>query len=167
MKFEFFRVPALDGAVEQAALNRFLQSHRIADTRVEFVDEGPSSAWCVCVTWVEEPAETGRRAASVDYKAELSPEDFDVFARLRDIRKTLAQREGLATYAVFTNAQLAEMVRSRVTTKAGLARISGVGESRVSRYGDAVLEELNRAFEKASEQDAGSAAPETTPGEGT
>ena len=43
-------------------------------------------------------------------------------------------------YGVFTNEQLAEMVRQRAGTKAALKGIEGVGEARVEKYGAAVLE---------------------------
>jgi len=52
---------------------------------------------------------------------------------------------GVPPYAVFTNEQLAEMVRRPVQTLAGLAGIDGVGAARVEKYGPAVLEILRVA----------------------
>ena len=46
---------------------------------------------------------------------------------------------------MFTNEQLAEMVRRPVQTLAGLAGIDGVGAARVEKYGPAVLEILRVA----------------------
>jgi len=43
---------------------------------------------------------------------------------------------------VFTNEQLADMVKKRVSTKAALKEIEGVGESRIEKYAEAVLERL-------------------------
>jgi superfamily II DNA helicase RecQ len=45
-------------------------------------------------------------------------------------------------YVVFSNEQLAEMVRQRVASKAQLNQIEGVGEARVLKYGEGVLERL-------------------------
>ena len=73
----------------------------------------------------------------VDYKEVLKPEDFEVFSRLRDWRKAEAEQEGVPVYGVFTNEQLAEMVRQRAGTKAALKGIAGVGEARVEKYGAA------------------------------
>ena len=52
----------------------------------------------------------------------LKPEEFEVFSRLRDWRKGVAEKEGVPVYVVFTNEQLAEMVKKKVGTKAALER---------------------------------------------
>jgi superfamily II DNA helicase RecQ len=78
----------------------------------------------------------------VDYKEVLKPEEFEVFSRLRDWRKGVAEKDSVPVYVVFTNEQLAEMVKRRVSTKAALKEIEGVGESRIEKYGDAVLERI-------------------------
>ena len=51
-------------------------------------------------------------------------------------------RRKRAALAVFTNEQLAEMVRQRVATAAALAAIAGVGEARLARYGPAFVDLL-------------------------
>ncbi len=75
----------------------------------------------------------------------LNEQDFALFAKLRDLRKTLAEQEGVPAYALFTNEQLARMVQQRVTSKAALAEIEGVGASRLEKYGDAFLQLLLEA----------------------
>jgi superfamily II DNA helicase RecQ len=54
----------------------------------------------------------------------------------------VAEKEGVPVYVVFTNEQLAEMVKKKVSSKAALKEIEGVGEARVEKYGDAVLERM-------------------------
>ena len=78
----------------------------------------------------------------VDYKEVLSPEDFVIFARLREMRKELARTEQVPAYAIFTNEQLAEMAKLRPVSKNGLSRIVGVGESRIQKYGAQFLKIL-------------------------
>jgi hypothetical protein len=51
----------------------------------------------------KEPGETVKSKA--DYKEILSPEDFSLFSKLREIRKKLAGDNGLPVYAVRTNEQ--------------------------------------------------------------
>lgn len=65
-----------------------------------------------------------------------------MFARLRALRKTLAEQEGVPAYALFTNEQLAGMVQRRVRTVGDLREIDGVGEARVEKYGGAFLDIL-------------------------
>ena len=78
----------------------------------------------------------------VDYKEVLSPEDFVIFARLRETRKELAKTEQVPAYAIFTNEQLAEMARIRPVSKNGFSKIVGVGESRIQKYGTQFLKIL-------------------------
>jgi superfamily II DNA helicase RecQ len=54
----------------------------------------------------------------------------------------VAEKEGVPVYTVLTNEQLAQMVQKKVSSKAGLKEIEGVGEARVEKYGEAVLRVL-------------------------
>ena len=127
-------------------MNAFLRSHRVLAVRKEFVSDGENSFWSFCVEYLESAsagmAPPGSKLPKVDYKEVLKPEEFEVFSRLRDWRKGVAEKESVPVYVVFTNEQLAEMVKKKVSTKAGLKEIEGVGESRIEKYGDAVLERL-------------------------
>ncbi|MDP1906925.1 MAG: HRDC domain-containing protein, partial [Hyphomicrobium sp.] len=62
--------------------------------------------------------------------------------RLREWRAGVAKEHGVPTYVVFHDATLAELARSRPTTEAGLAQISGIGTRKLERYGAALLELL-------------------------
>ena len=149
MAFAFFQVPA-DAAPEvAAALNAFLRSHRIVRVTLQWCESGRESAWAFCVEYLDGPAPSGAATAKVDYKAVLPAEQFEVFARLRVLRKTLAEREGQPVFAIFTNAQLAEIVQRECRTLEDLKGIAGVGEWRVAKYGAEVLAALR---EKGSEQ---------------
>ena len=78
----------------------------------------------------------------VDYKEVLKPEEFEVFSRLRDWRKTVAEKEGVPVYVVLTNEQLAQMVQKKVNSKTGLKEIEGVGDARVEKYGEVLVQLL-------------------------
>lgn len=144
MKLKFFAIPATGGEPAEAELNRFLGSHRVAGIERHLIADGAASFWAVCVTWIEAEggaAEAGKRGR-VDYRELLAADEFALYDRLRRLRKQLADSEGLPPFAVFTNEQLAEMVRRRVTSLKDLAAIDGIGESRLNRYGEAFLEVL-------------------------
>ena len=129
-------------------LNRFLGSHRVIGVEKHLVTTGGTGpVWVFCVEYLRGPAPEGRGSGGsatpkVDYREVLSPEDFAVFSRLREVRKGLAERDGVPPYSVFTNEQLAVMVRQRVADTAGLEKIDGVGAARLEKYGAAVLEVL-------------------------
>jgi superfamily II DNA helicase RecQ len=144
MQIKFFSIPALVPGEAEEELNRFLRTVRLLTVQREFVGDGPNSRWCLAVEYLESVgAGTDNRRTGkvrVDYKEILPPEDFALFARLRDWRKTVADREGVPVYTIFTNDQLAKIAGGRINVKSELAKLEGVGEGRVSKYGEAVLE---------------------------
>ena len=84
---------------------------------------------------VPEPRQSGKKAAGRDYDEEL-------FARLRALRKELAQRDGVPPYVVFGDATLAEMAAHLPTDREALLRINGVGRTKLRHYGSAFIEEI-------------------------
>jgi superfamily II DNA helicase RecQ len=129
-------------------LNRFLAGHRILAVDRQLATAGGTNVWAVCVSY--EPAGETRPAATkrakVDYREVLSETDFTLYARLRSLRKEIAEAEGVPLYSLFTNDQMAEMVTRRVDTAAALRDIPGVGEARVEKYGVRFLEALAQAL---------------------
>jgi superfamily II DNA helicase RecQ len=150
MSYRFFRIPQRAPEEFERDLNAFLRSHRVLSIDKRWVDLGQDSYWAFCVDYVETTASKSSSAAvgrdKIDYREKLSPEDFAVFAQLRDLRKELSQADSIPVYMVFTNGQLAAMVENRVTSKSELALIDGVGEARVEKYGDRFLELLGRQW---------------------
>jgi superfamily II DNA helicase RecQ len=148
MPYRFFTIPIQDAGEAEAQLNAFLGSHRVLAVERRWVDQGSHSFWSFCVDFQppgSKPKTEMPRFAQrerIDYKEKLPPEQFAVFAKLRDLRKEIAQAEAVPMYTVFTNEQLARMVTDQVRTKAALARIEGIGEARVAKYGPRFLELL-------------------------
>ena len=149
MTFKFFTIPTADPERAEADINRFLASHRVSQIERHFVPDGTASFWALCITWVEgvegggaAAGSDGARRGRIDYREILPADEFALYDRLRTLRKQSAEAEGLPPFAVFTNEQLADMVRRRVTTAAELGAIDGLGEARLTRYGPAFLEVL-------------------------
>ena len=115
--------------------------------RKEFVAHGEASFWAFCLEFVEGAA--GERGPGdrgggerVDYKTILAEADFQIYNRLRLLRKELAEKEAVPPYTLFTNEQLAEMVRRKAVSPTQLGEIAGVGAARVEKYGAAFLKLL-------------------------
>jgi superfamily II DNA helicase RecQ len=144
MHVRFFTIPVHGGEDAAEELNRFLTTHRVVAIDRELIHDGAGSVWAVSVTVVQGESRP-RIPKKIDYKDVLSETDFALYARLRSLRKMLADQEGVPSYALFTNEQLAEMVQGRVRTAGGLREIHGVGDARVKKYGDAFLDILRAA----------------------
>lgn len=146
MQLKVFSVSAQGGEEAVEEMNRFLRSHRVLSIEKRMVEQG--GYWSFCVEYLERGGEGGgpgvadRAKRGVDYKEILSAEDFAVFAKLRDLRKEMAEKEGVPAYAVFTNEQLAAMVTGKVDTQAAMGKIDGIGSARLEKYASAFLEVL-------------------------
>lgn len=157
VRLHFFTVPALDSRAAADELNQFLASNRVVAVERELVAMASHSYWAICVTVAMGPGplpdalkaavrRIGDGAAGrIDYKQVLSDADFAVFSELRKWRKTVAERDGIPLYSVFTNEQLAEIVRRRPDTLMALSGIEGIGPARLERYGPDVLSHLASA----------------------
>jgi len=148
MKIRIFTIPVSDTGELEKELNSFLSGRRIISVEKRFIDAGPDSAWTFCIAWSEMTEKAPVKKGKIDYKEVLDEQDFRIYAALRDLRKKLAEEEGVPVYAVFTNEQLAEMARRRAGSNAQLGEIPGIGESRVKKYGEQFISLIKAEEEK-------------------
>ena len=85
-----------------------------------------------------------RSAKSKSVEALESPEDRELFERLRDLRKRIATEEGVPPYIVFSDSALRSMCSIRPTDEAEFLLVNGVGHSKLARYGAPFLAEINQ-----------------------
>jgi superfamily II DNA helicase RecQ len=156
MQMAFFAIPARGDNGLQESLNAFLRSHRVLTVHREFVGQGDNSFWALTVEYLEGAAPTGSSGSSrsskprVDYKEVLSPDDFAVFAKLREWRKATAEQEGIPVYAVLTNEQLAAIATNRPSSAAALKDVEGIGDGKAGKYGEGVLAVVTQPREPSS-----------------
>ncbi|MFB1097740.1 DNA helicase RecQ [Terribacillus sp. JSM ZJ617] len=77
---------------------------------------------------------------------ETAEADYDeaLFQELRELRKQIAQAEGLPPYVIFSDATLKELCRYIPHTQDEMLGIKGIGERRMEQYGDQFLEVLKQ-----------------------
>jgi ATP-dependent DNA helicase RecQ len=68
------------------------------------------------------------------------PYDEVLFDQLRALRKRLASEQGVPPYVVFTDRTLHEMARQYPSTESEMLQITGVGETKFTRYGSIFIE---------------------------
>ncbi|WP_280397738.1 DNA helicase RecQ [Nocardia carnea] len=87
------------------------------------------------------PSRAARSAKSAKAAAvELTEADTSLFERLRQWRADTAKEQGVPAYVVFHDATLREIAARKPGDLAALGAVSGVGESKLARYGEQVLE---------------------------
>jgi ATP-dependent DNA helicase RecQ len=62
-----------------------------------------------------------------------------LFEALRAERSRLAKQQGVPPYVIFHDTTLAVIARQRPASADALAKISGVGQTKIERYGADVL----------------------------
>jgi ATP-dependent DNA helicase RecQ len=68
--------------------------------------------------------------------------DEELFERLRQLRKTLADERNVPAYIVFSDVALRQMARNYPATGEQFTRISGVGEKKLQEFGAVFLGEI-------------------------
>ncbi|MER3461699.1 MAG: DNA helicase RecQ [Armatimonadota bacterium] len=93
-------------------------------------------------------AKTGRKARA----ERLEPPGFararaaanPLFAALRGLRSELAREQNVPAYVIFHDSTLGEMAEVKPRSLQSLGRISGVGATKLERYGEAFLEVIQK-----------------------
>ncbi len=149
MQIKIFDVPSKGGDDSLELMNKFVRGHKVLDVDRQFyVSSDNVGHWSVFVTYLSQSAPQENSGTQtrpkVDYKEVLSPEEFERFTRLRSIRKMLADADAVPAYAVFTDAELAQIARLPQIDCGFLKSLSGLGEKRVEKYGVQLCEKYNQ-----------------------
>ena len=162
MQLKFFSIPIFASG-EEEELNKFLRSVKVIDVRRELVMASETACWAICVLFMPHAGDSfGSTAQStaprtyggrgrIDYREVLSTDEFVIFTELRTIRKQLSENDGVPPYVVFTDAELAEIVKMGECTLESLKKIKGVGVGKIEKYGIRFSEEASKVFAKARE----------------
>jgi ATP-dependent DNA helicase RecQ len=86
------------------------------------------------------PAKARRAAAAAP--ADLPEEAAGVFERLRAWRGATAKEQGVPAYVIFHDATLRQIATQSPSTLAELGAISGIGDNKLAKYGQQVLDTL-------------------------
>lgn len=152
MQIKIYTIPLFgnEDAVEE--MNKFLRGNKVVDITKSLVQQGDVAYWSFCVTYLlgapPKMQQPNERKEKTDYKQILGEAEFARFALLRTIRKQLAEADAVPAFAVFTDAELAEMAKLEELNAKRLLSINGIGDKRVEKYG----EQLCRLFSEQTKE---------------
>ena len=90
------------------------------------------------------PKDKEQHALAAGKSGLKAPVDDALFAVLRNVRKAIAEEQGIPAFVVFHDSTLSDMCLKRPTTVEALLNVSGVGRVKAERYGkrfvDAILD---------------------------
>jgi len=81
-----------------------------------------------------------QKASYWQNKKQQKSYDRALFTKLRELRKSIADSEDIAPFIVFNDATLSELARIQPRTSSQMLEISGIGDVKLSRYGQAFME---------------------------
>jgi ATP-dependent DNA helicase RecQ len=101
--------------------------------------------------WLRRDAEPASRKISKAERASRAKEAFaganddPLWQALKARRLELAREQGVPPYVIFHDSTLLEILERRPQTLDEMAQVSGIGQSKLARYGDAFLQVLEDA----------------------
>jgi len=81
-----------------------------------------------------------QKASYWQHKKQDNQYDRRLFAKLRTLRKEIADIEDIAPYIVFNDATLSELARIKPKTSKEFLAINGIGDTKLLRYGESFLQ---------------------------
>ncbi len=61
---------------------------------------------------------------------------------LKEWRSSQSQKEGVPAYVIFSDATMKELAEIKPVTISGLAKISGIGDKKIEKYGEAIIGQI-------------------------
>jgi superfamily II DNA helicase RecQ len=145
MRYKIFTYP-IPPPEEPEELNGFLSSSRVVSVQSHLVEKNKIPYLIFIVEYLDSNKMKNQAIPKIDYRETLSEGDFIIFSMLRDLRKSIAEKEGVPVYAIFTNAQLACMVVEKMQDTKELDSIQGVGKTKIEKYGYAFIDLCREMF---------------------
>jgi len=157
MQYRIFNVPVPESEPEVEEMNRFLRGNRIVAIEKQLVGVGNTSYWSFCVQYIGASTSDfksnfpqGEKKEKIDYKNVLDTPAFEIFSKLRVLRKQIAENDAVPAYAVYTDAELAEISKLDAITPKNLLTINGIGDKRVEKYGKLMCELFEKDAQKST-----------------
>jgi len=145
MQYKIFTIPITENDSETENLNRFLRANKVVKVDKELVENGDNVFWTFCVQYLLPPLTTpvGEKKEKIDYRNVLDEHTFAVFSRLRQCRKAIADEDAVPAFAVFVDAELAEIAKLEEITEKNIASINGIGQQRAEKFGRRIIDKMN------------------------
>ena len=93
------------------------------------------------------PPKRARTARSRGGRASTDFPHDPLFEALRAWRRSRAKEQGVPPYVIFHDSTLREVAAAKPSTRSALSQIEGIGDTKLDRHGESLLEALGQALE--------------------
>lgn len=144
MQVKLFTISLTDDGSALEEMNQFLRVHKIIDMTQHFYSNENGASLTYSIRYLGKanapvavtPGFTGQFREKIDYMQVLDSDTFVVFAKMREVRKAIAKEDGVAAYAVFTDAEMAELAKLPTISLATMQSVKGIGEKKIAKFGE-------------------------------
>ncbi len=132
------------GGFNDEIVREFLKDKELISSKDYFFIRNDIPYLTFVLSYFPHRVEVDPKLISKDKKQEawresLSEADMGLFNLLRDWRSQQSKKEGVPPYILFTNQQLADIVKKRPQSLAELTQIDGIGKGKSQKYGEEIL----------------------------
>lgn len=128
---------------DEDSLNEFLKTVVVKKTTPQLVIVGQTTYWSVLVFYDDISSLENHNEKTVVDTSSLTEEEITKYEALRAWRNDLARRQGFSSYIIASNAELGAIAKLNPTTIEELHKIKGMGEKKISKYGEEIIGLLN------------------------
>ena len=151
MQVKIFTIPILPYENATEELNLFLRANKVVEVKKSVVQIDGNAYWTFCISYLPQAVNAdSQKSVKIDYKEVLGKEEFTRFSEMRKLRKQIAERDAVPAYAVFTDAELAELSKIKDLSEKGMMDVAGIGKKKVEKYGHFFCTLLNNIKDEKS-----------------
>lgn len=133
-------------SADQEAINAFMEQVTVKKTATQFVPDEPDY-WSIMVFYENEkprkPAWKEPEKLSVQPDVELTEEEKEIIAALKQWRKDKASAMNVPDFLICHNADLLALSKLKPRSMEELSRVKGFGDLKIAKHGDEIISVLN------------------------
>ncbi|MFC0345881.1 HRDC domain-containing protein [Epilithonimonas hispanica] len=138
------RVPNRFQNMDEAVINDFLSRYDVINMNSKLVQD-EINYWSVLIYYQEKSKQSGSSKMNISSEEELSEEEKIIYNKLKDWRYEKSKELNQPPYIIFHNTHLMSIAKFKLCNLQDLEQISGLGESKIKRYGMEIIEVLENA----------------------
>jgi len=137
MQIKTFILPVLSAESSEEALNKFLRSHRVLQLERHFCSEN-SGYWAILVEYVDgdltDSVPPAHRRDRQNAAQDLNDDEKQRYEVYRQVRSTLATKNAVPAYLIFTNEELATLAKLPELNETTIKEVKSIAPSRLKAY---------------------------------
>jgi superfamily II DNA helicase RecQ len=154
MKLAFFSVECdqSSGIMKDEAVQQFMINKRVHKIKLGYSSATIHTRWNVTILYDTILSNEMENQGNKKTEFNLNVQEKQLYQRLKEWRRETADKNKIPIFIIATNQQLLDIIKNKCLTKESFKLVQGFGNSKIQKYGEAVLKIVGAFYEsKASE----------------